>query len=102
MNSQLQVVAVREFNGIKFECYQEQGQIDPTEFFATREQIGLALGYENPRKAIKDIHMRNKERLDKFSEVVRLSYPVRGAQNEPPSTNHQSTTVYSFKGLLEI
>ncbi|MBQ3395745.1 MAG: hypothetical protein IJG55_05370 [Synergistaceae bacterium] len=67
MNSQLQVVAAREFDGIKFECYQEYGQIDPTEFSATREQIGLALGYENPANAIKDIHMRNKDRLDKFS-----------------------------------
>ena len=67
MNSNLQVVATREFNGITLNCYQEHEQENPQEFFATREQIGLALGYENPANAIKDIHSRNKERLDAFS-----------------------------------
>ena len=102
MNSNLQLVASRHFDNVILDCYQEIGQDNQQEFFATREQIGLALGYENPRKAIKDIHERHKERLDRFSHVVKLSYRTRGAQNEPPSTNQQNTTVYNFKGLLEI
>ena len=67
-------------------------QADKEDFFATREQIGLALGYEYPREAIGKIHQRNKERLDKFSGEVKLTTP----------SGLQTTTVYSFKGLLEI
>lgn len=37
------------------------------EYLVTREQIGRALGYSNPANAIKNIHLKHKERLDKFS-----------------------------------
>ena len=43
------------------------------EYFITREQIGRALGYSNPRIAIAKIHNKYKERLDKFSTVTVLS-----------------------------
>ena len=92
MKNDLQVVATREFNGITLNCYQEKEQNYPTDFWATREQIGLALGYAFPREAIGKIHERNKERLDKFSSEVILTTEA-GVRN---------TTVYSFKGLLEI
>lgn len=68
----------------------------------TREQIGQLLGYKNPKKAIKDIHIRNRERLDLFSKQVELPKPFNGAQNEPPFRNSPIITVYNFKGLLEI
>jgi hypothetical protein len=92
MKNNLQVVATREFNGITLNCYQDKEQKDPTDFWATREQIGLALGYAFPREAIGKIHERNKERLDKFSGEVKLTTP----------SGVQTTTVYNFKGLLEI
>lgn len=93
MNSDLQLIATRDFNGISFNCYQEQGQQDSTDFWATREQIGMLLEYENPRVSVANIHNRNKERLDKFSAVIKLVTP-QGTQ--------QDTTVYNFRGLLEI
>lgn len=96
MGSNLQVVATREFNGIRIECYQEDGQIDPTEFYATREQIGQALGYVDPDVAIRKIHMRNKERLDKFSTSTKL------VRVEGDRTVTRDVRVYNFKGLLEI
>lgn len=34
-------------------------------FYMTRDQIGRALGYSNPRAAIKDIHKRHEKRLDR-------------------------------------
>ena len=93
MNEGMQVAATREFNGITLRCYQEAGQVDPTDFWATREQIGQALGYADPTDAIAKIHKRNKERLDRFSGMDRLSTPEGGTQ---------MTTIYNFKGLLEI
>ena len=102
MTNALQLYTTKTYDGIEFDCYVEAGQLDRGDFWATRTQIGELLGYENPRKAIKDIHERHRERLDKFSTVVKLAYPVRGAQNDTPLMNQQDTTVYSFKGLLEI
>ena len=102
MTNALQILTTRNFNGLSFDCYHEDGQ-DIGDFWATREQIGQLLEYKNPRKAIKDIHTRNRERLDKFSQIAVMANPTkRGAQNEPPLGNAQEAIVYNFKGLLEI
>ena len=98
----MELLTTKHFNGNALDCYVEHGQEQTGDFWATREQIGTLLEYETPRKAIKDIHERHRERLDKFSVVVKLSYPTRGAQNDTPLSNLQPTTLYSFKGLLEI
>lgn len=60
--------------------------------FMTREQIGQALGYKNPRQAISDIHNRNKERLDRFSGVSKLRTPQ----------GIQETYIYNEQGIYEI
>lgn len=41
-------------------------------FFMTKEQIGRALKYADPQKAIDKLHQRHKERLDKYSIPVSL------------------------------
>ena len=86
----LQVITTRNFNGLAFDCYKGD---DEDDFWATREQIGRLLGYNNPQDAIAKIHRRNRNRLDKFS---------RGGQNVQTLGGTQATTVYNFKGLLEI
>ena len=86
----LVLLKTADFNGIGLDCYKGD---DESEFWATREQIGRLLGYKRPRHAIANIHDRNKERLDKFS---------RGTQIENPLGGTQMTTIYNFKGLLEI
>lgn len=90
---QLHLATQRNFNGNELACYVEDTPTEKYDFWATREQIGRFLGYANPRKAIKVIHLRNQARLDKFS---------RGVQIESPQGGTQTATVYSFKGLLEI
>ncbi|EGO8494394.1 hypothetical protein EL456_14175 [Enterococcus faecalis] len=55
-------------------------------YYMSREQIGEVLGYKNPRKAIKDIHIRNKSRMDKFSIVAKVK---GGAQIAPPSEENK-------------
>lgn len=93
MRNELQLVTSRNFDGIIFDCYVERGQTSPQDFWATRTQIGELLEYAEPGNAIKNIHQRNKERLDKFSRV---------AQIELPSGGSQEVVLYNFKGLLEI
>lgn len=93
MESKLELATTRNFNGITLNCYCESVQEYSGDFWATREQIGRFLGYNNPKNAIGKIHERNKERLDKFSTVRQIDTPSRGTQ---------TATVYNFKGLLEI
>ena len=95
MTNALQVLTTRILNGVKFNCYHEDGQ-DAGDFWATREQIGELLGYADPVNSIMKIHRRNHARLDKFSRGVKLS------QVEGNRTVTRSVTVYNFKGLLEI
>jgi hypothetical protein len=92
MEKALQVVKSREFEGKRFDLY-EDGE---KEFYGTREQIGTLLEYEEPMRAIAHIHERNKERLDRFSTVAKLS-KVEGTRIVT-----RDVTVYSFKGMLEI
>ena len=91
MSNELQLLTTREFNGVTLDCYKVED--DSSDFWATREQIGQLLGYKRPRHAIANLHNRYRERLDKFSGVLKLSTPSGGTQN---------VIVYNFKGLLEI
>ena len=96
MTNELQLYTTKTYNGIEFDCYVEAGQQDTGDFWATRTQIGELLGYENPAHAIKDIHARNKERMDRFSRGRKLR------QVEGDRTVTREVILYSFKGLLEI
>lgn len=42
------------------------------EFYMTRSQIGKALEYSNPQKAIDNLHKAHKNRLDKCSVTLKL------------------------------
>ena len=93
MSNNFQLVKSTHFNGIEFDCYKNtQEQNNPQDFWATREQIGQALGYAEPRVSIANIHNRYSERLDKFSSVIKLI----------TEAGEHKTTIYSFRGLLEI
>ena len=68
----LELVKQTSFNGIELDCYVEPEQEDRGDFWATREQIGRLLEYAEPEPAIKNIHNRHSERLDKFSTSTKL------------------------------
>ena len=62
------------------------------EAWFTRSQIGAALEYDEPVKAIGVIHSRHRDRLDSFSRVLHFDTP----------SGIQEGYVYSFRGVLEI
>lgn len=66
------------------------------EYLITREQIGRALGYSNPTKAIDNIHRKHKERLDKFSTTLTLGV-VEGDRYV-----ERERILYNRKGIMEI
>lgn len=78
-----------KFNGVLVDFYRDENN----DVFMTREQIGTALEYAQPRKAIDKIHQRNKERLNKFAVGVKL-----GATDG----KKYDTTVYNSRGVYEI
>lgn len=66
------------------------------EYLVTREQIGRALGYSNPTKAIDNIHRKHKERLDKFSTTLTLGV-VEGDRYV-----ERERILYNRKDIMEI
>lgn len=58
------------------------------DIFVTREQIGLALEYANPQKAIGNLHSAHKERMDQFSFL--------------DSRNGRNVYFYNRKGIMEL
>ena len=88
----MEILTTRKFNGVALDCYKAENE-DNDGFWATREQIGQLLEYKNPANAIKNIHIRNQKRLDKFSRVAQIELPLGGTQE---------VVVYNFKGFLEI
>ena len=90
----MEVLMTKSFNGVQLDCYRADNAAD--DFWATREQIGRLLDYAEPNDAIRKIHERNNERLNKFSTSVRLT----GVEGKRMVT--REVIAYNFKGLLEI
>jgi prophage antirepressor-like protein len=89
MNQELKIVKQANFNNVSCNIYQNPKQ----EIFMTREQVGEALGYSDPRVAITKIHIKHKERLDALSVVTKL-VSTDGKTYE--------SYLYSAKGVYEI
>ena len=66
------------------------------ECLVTREQIGRALGYSNPTKAIDNIHRKHRERIDKFSTTLTLGVLEGDRYVE------RERILYNRKGIMEI
>lgn len=66
------------------------------EYFLTREQIGRALGYNNPTKAIDNIHHKHEERLNKFSTTVTLG------MMEGDRFVKRKRLIYNLQGIMFI
>lgn len=88
MKNELTLVKSSEFGEVQCDFYG-----DGKEPWMTREQIGAALEYSDPIRAISKLHTRKKARLDKYSAVVKLTTTDGKTYN---------TTVYNRKGVMEI
>ena len=87
-NNPMTVITSKPFGVLNVDVYEDNKH----QYYMTREQIGMALEYDDPRKRIAVIHSRKKDRLDKFS---------RGFQIETPSGS-QTMVCYNLKGVMEI
>ena len=98
-NVEMKVATTRNFGDLEIQVY-ENPAVGHTkaqdDFWMTREQIGQALEYGNPKVAISNIHQRNAERLDPLSRVLKLS-TVEGKR-----TVAREVVCYSLRGVMEI
>lgn len=92
MTTTLTLATQKPFGSLTCDFYKD----DSNEFYITREQIGTALEYSNPRIAIKKIHDRNADRLNPLSTVTKL-VTVEGGREVT-----RDVIVYTLRGAMEI
>ena len=93
----LKLITTENFGNIACDFYRNMND----DVLLTREQIGLALEYSNPRVAIKNIHLKHKDRLDDLSIRIKLG----GSQNKAPlisKSEEQERVYYTERGIMEI
>jgi hypothetical protein len=86
------VITSKPFGALNVDVYQN----DKHQYYMTREQIGTALEYNNPNKAIQNIHVKNTDRLDPLSTFLKLRNVEGGI------TKEREYIVYSLRGVMEI
>lgn len=91
-NNPMTVITSKPFGALSMDVYEDNNH----QYYMTRDQIGTALEYGNPKVAIMNIHTRNSDRLDKFCSVLNLSTEVGN------HTQIRQTYVYSLRGVMEI
>ena len=93
MNS-LKLITTENFGNISCDFYRNMND----DILLTREQIGSALEYSNPLKAIQKIHLKHRDRLDPLSmKCKEIRYPQSGGAGIPVET-----TYYTERGIMEI
>ena len=91
----LKLITTENFGTIPCDFYRNMND----DILLTREQIGSALEYTNPRTAIKNIHRKHRDRLDQLSIKVKLG----GCQNEPTLKSEEQERIYYIeRGIMEI
>lgn len=98
-NVAMQLATTRKFGELEIQVYENPAvghSRVQDDFWMTREQIGTALEYTDPRKTIGKIHERNKDRLDPLSTVVKMS-TVEGKR-----TVMREVVCYNLRGVMEV
>ena len=98
-NVVMQLATTRKFGELEIQVYENPAvghSRAQDDFWMTREQIGTALEYGTPRKAIQAIHERNKERLAPLSCVLKMRTQVGN------HTEERDFFVYNLRGVMEI
>lgn len=85
----LKLITTEKFGDLNCNFYRNMND----DILLTREQIGTALEYSDPQKAIDNIHSKHKDRLDNLSVTLK----TRATDGK-----HYNTTFYTQRGIMEI
>lgn len=87
--SKLKLITTETFETVPCDFYRDMND----EILLTRSQIGQALEYKNPQKAIDNIHKKHKDRLDQLS----VTHKLRATDGK-----YYETILYTERGIMEI
>lgn len=94
--SNLTLITTETFNNLSCNFYRNMND----DILLTREQIGQALEYADPSKAIRKIHLKHKDRLDELSVRIKLGNTQNGANLS--KSEEQERVYYTERGVMEI
>lgn len=94
--SNLTLITTETFNNLPCNFYRNMND----DILLTREQIGQALEYADPSKAIRKIHLKHKDRLDELCVRIKLGSTQNGANLS--KSEEQERVYYTERGVMEI
>jgi prophage antirepressor-like protein len=94
MNNNLKLITTETFGELQCNFYRNINN----NILLTREQIGAALEYANPSKAIQTIHLKHKDRIEILcTRIIDTRHPQNGG-----SGVDVETVYYTERGIMEI
>lgn len=94
MNTNFKLLTTETFESVYCDFYYNAND----EILVSREQIGKALGYANPQKAIQKIHLKHRDRLESLCiRIVENCKPQNGGVGVDVETVY-----YTQRGIMEI
>ena len=93
----LKLVTTETFGNVPCDFYRNVND----DILLTREQIGTALEYSDPSKAIRKIHLKHKDRLESLCVRIKLSPPPQVGATLSKS-EEQERVYYTERGIMEI
>lgn len=97
----LKLITTETFNNLPCNFYMNMND----DILLTREQIGQALEYSDPSKAIRKIHLKHKDRLDELCIRIKdktFDNTQNGASREQNDNLMTERIYYTEKGVMEI
>ena len=98
MNNNLKLITTEKFGELDCSFYRNMND----DILLTREQIGQALEYKDPSKAIQKIHLKHQDRLESLCLRVKDStfdHPQSGGSRNNLTTER---VYYTERGVMEI
>ena len=92
----LTLITTESFGDLSCNFYKNSSD----DILLTREQIGQALEYANPIKAIQKIHLAHQDRLEKFCLRIKPGHPQTG--DILSKSEEQERVYYTERGIMEI
>lgn len=92
----MQLITTESFGSVRCDFYRNTDN----DIMLTREQIGRALEYADPVKAIQKIYLSHQNRLDSLSVSLKTGHPQTGALLTKSA--EQERTFYSERSIMEI
>lgn len=97
----LKLITTENFGDLSCNFYRNMND----DILLTREQIGQALEYSDPSKAIRKIHLKHKDRLDELCVRIKdktFDNTQTGASREQNNNLITERVYYTERGIMEI